>query len=161
MSDGVDLLERHRMASRLAAFVREHHGTGLMRLFHEKAAALGATATGQDTYRYAGPRPRSRETAIVMIADQVEATARSVPPADEQACGEIVQRTLDRIQSEGQLEESGLTATDITGVHHGLARSLQAMYHRRLAYPATAAEALPSKQRPMLTRLFRGRRNQA
>lgn len=161
ISDGVDLLERHRMASRLAAFVREHHGTGLMRLFHDKAVTLGATAESEDTYRYPGPRPRARETAIVMIADQVEATARSAPPADEHACDGIVQRTLDRIQSEGQLEESGLTAADISGVHHGLTRSLQAMYHRRLAYPATAADVRRPKQRPVLTRLFRGRRNQA
>ncbi len=158
VSDGLDLLERHRMGPRLAAFVAEHHGTGLMRLFHGKAVALGSTATTRDTYRYAGPRPRSRETAIVMMADQIEATARSAPPADEQDCEGIVQRTLDRIQSEGQLDESGLTAADIVEVHRGLTRSLQAMYHRRLAYPVTATGVPPSKRAPVLTRLFGRRR---
>lgn len=161
VSDGVGLIDRHRMGSRLAAFVREHHGTGRMRLFHDKAVALGATATSEDTYRYPGPRPRSRETAIVMIADQVEATARSAPPPDEQACDGIVLRTLDRIQAEGQLAESGLTAADIERVHRGLTRSLQAMYHRRLAYPTAAASTPPLKCVPVLTRWFGRRRNQA
>ena len=149
------------MSSRLGPFVYEHHGTGLMRLFHDKAVAIGGAATTQDTYRYPGPRPRSRETAIIMIADQIEATARSAPPVDEQSCDGIVRRTLDRIRSDKQLEESGLTPSDIESLHGGFTRSLEAMYHRRLAYPAAPVGDRAPQPVPVLTRWFGRRRNQA
>jgi putative nucleotidyltransferase with HDIG domain len=158
VSNGVDLVEQHRMGSRVAAFVREHHGTGLMRLFYDKAAALSSSGTTEETYRYPGPRPRSRETAIVMIADQVEATARSSPPADDAACDEIVRRTLERIQAEGQLAESGLTQCELSQVHRGLSRALQAMYHRRLPYPTPGAPSQHNARVPLTARMLRRRR---
>lgn len=158
VSDGVDLVTKHRMGPRISDFVREHHGTGLMRLFRDKAARLGATGTEPETYHYLGPRPRSRETAIVMIADQVEATARSSPPADAAACDEIIRRTLDRIHNEQQLEDSGLTSQELSQVHQGFSRALQAMYHRRLSYPAAEATPQPPARIRVLARMLGKRR---
>jgi putative nucleotidyltransferase with HDIG domain len=137
--DGVALVDVHRMGPPIAAFVREHHGTSRMRVFYDKALALGMTATDQETYCYPGPRPRSRETAIVMIADQIEATARSSPPIDDAACDEIIRQTLERIEAEGQLADSRLTSRDLSQIQGGFSRALQAMYHRRLSYPSAAA----------------------
>lgn len=106
-----------------------------MRVFQAKAAALGrADATG-DTYRYPGPRPRSRGTAIVMIADQVEATARAVPANDTSARHDVVRQTLARIQSAGQLDESVLTDHDFAAIEIALVRALAAMHHHRITYP--------------------------
>ena len=144
VSDGVELVARHRMGDRIADFVREHHGTGEMRLLRDKAEALDRPPDDQ-AYRYPGPRPRSRETGIVMIADQIEATARAQRPEDDAACERLVRATVERIQGERQLEESGLTAADLAGVQRGFARALQAMYHRRLPYPAPPAAAVPRK----------------
>ena len=90
--DGVELVHRHRMGERIADFVREHHGSGEMRLLRTKAEALGQSFT-EGAYRYPGPRPRSRETGILMIADQLEATARSKAPADDAECDAIVRTT--------------------------------------------------------------------
>jgi putative nucleotidyltransferase with HDIG domain len=140
VTDGVELVRRHRMGERLADFVREHHGTSEMRLFKEKAAALGR-APDDAAYRYGGPRPRSRETGIVMVADQLEATARAEPPADAEASDRLVRTTIERIQHEHQLGDSGLTVDDLARAGKGFSRALQAMYHRRLVYPPSDAAA--------------------
>ncbi len=128
------MVNRHRMGQRIVDFVREHHGSSEMRLLKDKAASLGH-ASGDDTYRYPGPRPRSRETGILMIADQLEATARATVPADDAACDEIVRTTIGRIQQEGQLDDCGLTVGDLAAAARAFSRGLQAMYHRRMTYP--------------------------
>lgn len=133
--DGVELIHDYGMGERIADFVREHHGTATMRLFRDKADASGRIDSLHETYRYPGPRPRSRETAIVMIADQLEATARAEPPADEAACEHVVAQTVERIQRERELDDSGLTEADLTLIRPALSRALRAMHHRRLTYP--------------------------
>jgi putative nucleotidyltransferase with HDIG domain len=133
--DGVDLVKQHRMGDRIADFVREHHGTGEMRLLRANAEALGQASTG--SFRYPGPRPQSRETGILMIADQLEATARSKVPADDAECEAIVRTTVARIRDEGQLDEAGLSAKDLALAEREFSRALQAMYHRRLSYPTS------------------------
>lgn len=143
--DGVDLVQRHRMGQRLADFVREHHGTSQMRLLRDKAEALGQSVD-DDTYRYPGPSPQSRETGLLMIADQLEATARSNPPSDDAQCDALVRTTMERIQGERQLDDSGLTVGDLARAERGFSRALQAMYHRRLSYPS-------SDDRPQRSRL--------
>jgi putative nucleotidyltransferase with HDIG domain len=134
--DGVDLVQRHRMGQRLADFVREHHGTSQMRLLRDKAEGLGQSVD-DDTYRYPGPSPQSRETGLLMIADQLEATARSNPPGDDAQCDALVRTTMERIQGERQLDDSGLTVGDLARAERGFSRALQAMYHRRLSYPSS------------------------
>ncbi len=134
--DGIELVQRHRMGQRLADFVREHHGTSQMRLLRDKAEALGQSVD-DDTYRYPGPSPQSRETGLLMIADQLEATARSNPPGDDAQCDALVHTTMERIQGERQLDESGLTVGDLARAERGFSRALQAMYHRRLSYPSS------------------------
>jgi len=133
--DGVELVNRYRMGERIANFVREHHGSGQMRSLRAKAEALGRPVDG-DTYRYPGPRPRSRETGILMIADQLEATARSETPPDEAACDALVRDTIARIQGDRQLDDAALTVGDLALAERAFSRALQAMYHRRVPYPS-------------------------
>ncbi len=142
--DGVTLVEQHRMGARLVDFVLEHHGTGQMRLLRDKAAALGQSFD-EETYRYPGPRPRSRESGILMIADQLEATARAAPPADEAECDALVHATIERILADGQLDDARLTRVELARLEQGFARALQAMYHRRLRYPSSGDGAPPQR----------------
>ena len=128
-----------------------------MRLLREKAAAMGRVDAADETYRYPGPRPRSRETGVVMIADQLDATARSAPPDDEAACGAIVRRTFDHIRSDGQLADAGLSSSDLERLESTFTRALTAMYHRRLTYPPSRAEAPRGRRPPLVPRLFRRR----
>jgi putative nucleotidyltransferase with HDIG domain len=145
VTDGVTLVKAHRMGERVADFVREHHGTGTMRLLLDKATTLSNAPPGE-TYRYPGPRPQTRETALVMIADQLEATARASPPADEAACRTLVQKTIDRIQDEGELEDVALGERELPELRHAFVRSLLAMYHRRLSYPPSTPAHRPSSR---------------
>ena len=152
--DGVELVTQHRMGERVADFVREHHGSSEMRLFRDKAASQGQSFS-DDTYRYPGPRPRSRETGLLMLADQLEATARATPPADETECDAIVRATIDRVRDEGQLDDSELTKADLALAERGFSRALQAMYHRRLSYP-TSGDGAPHRPLMLPTRRRRG-----
>jgi len=152
--DGIELVRDHGMGDRVAAFVREHHGTGAMRLLREKAGALGGPEAAEETYRYPGPCPQSREAGIVMMADQLDATARSAPPSDEAACKAIVDRTIARLRDEAQLDESGLSAADIEHLRSAFTKALVAMYHRRLTYPPSGPEAPPAPPSPFVPRLF-------
>lgn len=145
VDDGVARVLAHGMGERIASFVREHHGTGAMRLFCTRAIEQGdARASDDPLFRYPGPRPRSKETGILMLADQVEATARSSPPADLPACQSIVRNTIARVRDEGELDDAGLTSKDYEAIEAALVRTVHAMYHRRLTYPSVR---LPWKTR--------------
>lgn len=145
VSDGVELVTVHHMGGRIADFVREHHGTGLMHVFRDKAARHGRlAAAGEAVFRYEGPRPRSCETAIVMIADQLEATVRATPPADQAAAEAVTALTIERIAASGELDDAPLRDGDLDRLRAALARAVFAMYHRRLRYPETVGSAPPA-----------------
>ena len=144
VSDGVGLIAAHHMGERIADFVREHHGVGVMRLLEAKAeTAPGTDLMPGETFAYPGPRPQSRETGIVMVADQVEATARAALPEDLASCLDVVHRTISRIDQDGQLEASGLATADLAAVERAMARAINAMYHRRLPYPPSVPLTTP------------------
>lgn len=145
VTDGVELVTAHHMGACIADFVREHHGTGVMQVFRDKAARLGRPAgVGDDAaFRYDGPRPRSRETAIVMIADQLEATVRASPPADLPACEAVTADTIARLRAGGELNDAPLGDRDFAQLRGALAGAVFAMYHRRLRYPQIGAPVTP------------------
>ncbi|MEZ5286776.1 MAG: HDIG domain-containing protein [Vicinamibacterales bacterium] len=153
VTDGIELVRSYGMGDRIAEFVREHHGTTAMRLLRDKAAAMGRLDDEAD-YRYPGPRPQSREVGVVMLADQVDATARSAPPADEAASEDIVRRTMERLHQAGQLAESGLSARDLDRLAVAFTKAISAMYHRRLTYPPSGTKAPPVPRPPLVPRLF-------
>lgn len=136
VDDGVQLLRYYGMTRPLAPFVREHHGTGLM-----PGLASHPQAGGRDSYRYAGPRPQSRETAIVMIADQTEALARVAPPADAAAATALVRQITLRLVESGELADSGLSADDLARMTPAIVSALVAMYHRRVGYAPSPVAA--------------------
>lgn len=144
VADGVTRVVAHGMGDRIADFVKQHHGTSLIGFLRTKASERAGAPVPEDEFRYPGPRPQSKEAGILMLADQVEATARSAPPADLAACEAIVRTTIARTQAEGQLGESGLMARDVAAIEAALVRTVHAMYHRRLVYPARGSRANPT-----------------
>lgn len=137
VKDGVTLARQYRLPDPLVAFIQEHHGTTLIPYFYHKAtAAEGAQAVKEEDFRYAGPRSQSRETAIVMLADAVEATVRAQPQINrtklEQTVRKIVRDRLD----DGQLDESDLTLKDLEGIIQAFLRILNGMFHSRIQYPS-------------------------
>lgn len=138
--EGVRLLREHRFSERIIDFVREHHGTSTVRYFLARAEHSGR-AIDRREFVYPGPSPRSLETLIVMLADQVEATARSMPNSDAAALAAMVDRTIERTRSDGQLQECPVTLRDLTAIRQALVTTLEGMAHRRIQYPGQGVAA--------------------
>ena len=132
--DGVDLAQEYKLPPQVAAFIPQHHGTAVMGYFYGEAAAAHEDVD-PDRFRYPGPRPQSREAAIVMLADGVEASVRSLPSKDDAAIREMVDRIVDGRLADGQLDDSNLTLRDIGRIREAFVEQLLGMYHQRITYP--------------------------
>jgi putative nucleotidyltransferase with HDIG domain len=138
--DGVALARKHRLPRRIDDFIREHHGTMIARYQYNKALeAAGGDASRVDIeqFRYPGPRPRSRETALLMLADGSEARARAESPRDDDAMRKIVISTIEQAQKQGQLDNTQLTLRDLNIVTDAFVNILRGTFHPRIMYPKT------------------------
>jgi cyclic-di-AMP phosphodiesterase PgpH len=137
---GVRLLEQYDVGERIADFVREHQGTGVLAYFERKAREGGGRVDAAD-FRYPGPRPRSRETAVVMIADKIEASARALDDPGPQSYQSVVGKTIDDLQSSGELDESPLTTRDLAALRSAFVAALTDLHHKRPPYMKPPASA--------------------
>ena len=138
VKDGVDLARKHRLPGRVIQFIPEHHGTLLVSYFYH-AAVEGAAApetVDKEQFRYPGPRPQSRETAITMLADGAEATARSKRPASLEELERVVADSIQSRLLAGQLDECPLTTADLAAVKRAFVDVLRGLHHPRVNYPA-------------------------
>jgi hypothetical protein len=135
---GLELTRRHRVPPRVRAFVPEHHGTRLVTYFYRMAAANDAT-TDPEKFRYPGPRPQSKETAIVMLADSVEAVVRSSRDRSVDRIDSLVEAVIAERVAEGQLDECDLTLRDLKTIAESFKATLRGVYHPRIEYPAPTA----------------------
>jgi cyclic-di-AMP phosphodiesterase PgpH len=137
VSDGVDLAQKYHLPLRIQDFIREHHGKSLTQFFYTQAqrmASSGETVHESD-FRYAGPRPRSKETAILLLADTCEAAVRAVRPATREDLERLVRKLIDERISEGELNESNLTFKDLQTIRDVFLQVLQGVHHPRITYP--------------------------
>ncbi|MCH8920710.1 MAG: HDIG domain-containing protein [Chloroflexi bacterium] len=132
---GLELAKRHRVPARVRAFIPEHHGTRLVTYFYRKAASDDAT-TDPEKFRYPGPKPQSRETAIVMLADSVEAVVRSSRDRSAERIDSLVEAVIAERVAEGQLDECDLTLRDLKTIGESFKTTLRGVYHPRIEYPA-------------------------
>jgi hypothetical protein len=138
VKDGVDLARKYDLPDRIVDFITEHHGTTLTNYFYKRAqdaAGEGKPAPDPERFRYPGPKPRSKETAIVMLADACEATVRSARPAKAEETAELVRRIIAERLESGQLNESDLTLRDIEKIQKAFTATLQGVFHPRVRYP--------------------------
>lgn len=137
---GLKLTARYRVPSRVRAFVPEHHGTRLVTYFYRKASAEDPTID-PERFRYPGPKPQSRETAMVMLADSVEAVVRASRDRSHEKIDELVDGVVQERVTEGQLDECDLTLRDLKTIADSFKATLRGIYHPRIEYPApTKAE---------------------
>jgi putative nucleotidyltransferase with HDIG domain len=135
ISDGVALARAANLPRRIIDFIIEHHGTSLMDYFYDLAARSSDTPPNPVLFRYNGRNPRSRETAILMVADSVEAASRTLrEPTSEEIAIMVRRITFDKIQA-GLLDDSGLTPADIKRLLNSLIRIVHAQFHLRIPYP--------------------------
>lgn len=133
---GIALAQQYGVPARVREFIPQHHGTTLAAYFHRKALQMPNPATlDEQHFRYPGPKPQSRETAIMMLADGVEATARAERPHTPEQIASIIERIFNERVRDGQLDESTLTFKDLRQIKEAFLGVLQGLYHPRVKYP--------------------------
>lgn len=140
VADGVELAQAWRLPRAIADIMQQHHGTRLVGYFWamaQRGPSGGDVAEGIDesVFRYAGPKPRTREAALVMIADSCEASARAMEAPTAEDFRGLVARRVNEIFGEGQLDECELTLKDLGAITAAMVRALEAVYHTRPDYP--------------------------
>ncbi|HJW84936.1 MAG TPA: HDIG domain-containing protein, partial [Anaerolineae bacterium] len=136
--DGLELARKYRLPPRVRAFVPEHHGTMRAGFLYQKAlerAGGDASKLDESSFRYPGPKPQSKETALLMLADGVEAAVRATQPGSPEQVAEIVKKVIDDRVAQGQLEECPLTLNDLRLARESFVAMLQGVFHPRLQYP--------------------------
>ncbi|MBN1550238.1 HDIG domain-containing protein [bacterium] len=136
VKEGVELAKKHRLGLDIISIIQQHHGTSLLSFFYDKALNYKNTQDlAEDEFRYPGPRPRSKEAAIVLIADAVEAAARSLKSPSSSALKTLVQKiTLSKFQDH-QFDDCELTFRELTIIADKVFERLLRNYHSRIAYP--------------------------
>ncbi len=135
--DGVELARKHRLPPGIIDFIREHHGTTRVEYFYHKAVQMknDPSEVDESAFRYAGPKPHTRETAILMLADSCEATVRAMRPQNREEMLELIHSVISRRLMSGQLDNSPLTLRDLTLISEAFVRVLQGIHHPRVKYP--------------------------
>lgn len=151
--DGVALARKHRLPRRLQDFILEHHGTMLTRYQYSKAveqAGGDESKVDANKFRYPGPRPRSRETALLMLADGAEARVRAARPKDEEELRGLIRAVIEQAQKSGQLDNTQLTLRDLNQIAESFVTTLRGAYHPRIEYPRAeeVAASLPAPTVP-------------
>lgn len=136
VKEGVELAKQYKLNQRIIDFIPEHHGTSLIHYFYQKALTEGESQEiGEQDYRYPGPKPKSKETAIVMLADSVEGATRAMEEHTPQKIEDLVRKVINNKFIDGQLDECNLTLREIDAIASSFVRILSAMYHSRVKYP--------------------------
>jgi putative nucleotidyltransferase with HDIG domain len=154
--DGIDLAKKYRLPRDVRAFIPEHQGRGLIKYFYHQALeqADDPSQVDEADFRYPGPRPQSKETAIVMLADSCEAAVRAAHPNSVEEIDKIARRIINDKLTNGDLDECDLTTRDLDQIRSAFVKILQGVFHPRIKYPEEVKEklarsspaALPSPQ---------------
>ena len=137
VKDGVDMLRAYGLPEEIIDFVPQHHGTSLVEHFYNRAR-LEAESTGEEVleedFRYPGPKPQSKEAALMMIADTLEAAAKALPDPTEERIRALVQRLIAKKVNDNQLDECDMTLRELAAVERAFTRTLVGMHHTRPVY---------------------------
>lgn len=143
VKDGIEMAEEYKLPAVLHPFIAEHHGTTLVRYFHtmasEKQPRIASGKHDREIseaeFRYAGPKPRTKETAVLMICDGVEGAVRSLPEPTPGRIESIVHQVISDRLHDGQFDDCDITLRELHLVEESLVKALCSIYHTRIAYP--------------------------
>jgi len=138
VKDGLDLAKRHRLPRKIRDFIPQHHGTSLATYFYQQARESEGDEVNEEDFRYPGPKPQTKETAIVMLADICEAAVRAERPASIEEIEELVREIIGSKVLAGQLDECDLTLRDLDEIRNAFVNILQGVFHPRIKYPEEA-----------------------
>lgn len=147
VKEGVEIARKHRLPQELIDIISQHHGTSLMSYFYTRAKEQdGNTTVAEHHYRYAGDKPKSKEAALIMLADGAEAAARALRKPTHNRLEQMVKKIVKERLRDGQLDESALTLADLETVTRGYTQTLTTMYHSRIEYPEIEVPAKPERR---------------
>jgi putative nucleotidyltransferase with HDIG domain len=140
VKDGADLARQHNLPNTIIDFIQQHHGTTLVEYFYRRAneqqeADPGGGKVDEGSFRYPGPKPQTREAAVLMLADTVESAARSLVDPAPARIESLVEELAMRKLLDGQFDECNLTLRELRTIQDSLIKSLTAVYHGRIKYP--------------------------
>ncbi len=134
--EGIEMAEEHGLPKAIIDFIPQHHGTGLMEYFYNKAIQKGDKSnTSESEFRYSGPKPQIKETAIVMLGDSAEAAVRALPEKTHSRVKGMVKSIIDRKLFDGQLDQCNLTLKDLEKIADTFVPILMGVVHPRIQYP--------------------------
>ena len=149
VKDGVELARENHLGQRIAHIIQQHHGTSLISYFYQKAKDKEnpeMDPLDEEDFRYPGPKPQTKEAGIVMLADAVEAASRTLSEPTPSRIKGLVQRIINSIFLDGQLEECELTLKDLQKIEESFSRILTGIFHQRIDYPVLPPSESPRKK---------------
>jgi putative nucleotidyltransferase with HDIG domain len=138
VTDGLDLAKKYRLPSKVRDFIAQHHGTSLATYFYRQALESDGDKVNEEDFRYPGPKPQTKETAIIMLADNCEAAVRGERPESLEGVEELIRKIIGSKMLDGQLDECDLTLHDLDEVRGAFISILQGVFHPRIKYPEEA-----------------------
>ena len=139
-ADGLALAHKYKLPDKVCSFIPEHHGTTLVTYFYRRATQESeGREVNEDDFRYPGPKPQSKESAIVMLADSIEAWVRANRPPTQAEMERVIRRVINDRLISGQLDECELTLLDLDKIREAFISVLQGIFHPRIQYPERAA----------------------
>jgi hypothetical protein len=137
VKDGLEMATQHKLPPPISNVIQQHHGTSLMRFFYHKAKENQSPLkiVNEHDYRYPGPKPQTKESGIIMLADAVEATSRSLTDPTPARLSSMVKRIINDIYHDGQLDECDLTLKNLNQIAESFMRILTSVFHTRIEYP--------------------------
>ena len=146
--DGAQLAQKARIPEPVVDIIRQHHGDTPVLYFYDKATKLYGDQVDISAFRYEGPRPQSREAAIVMLADTIEAATRALPNPDPEKIDALIRKLVRGKQNDGQLDGCTLTFSDLDKICGAFSTVLTGVFHERIEYPDVNIPARTDKPEP-------------
>jgi len=137
VGEGVELARKYRLGDEITEIIQQHHGTSLISYFYQRAKETETYAHKIDEkdFRYPGPKPKNKEAGLVMLADAVEAASKTIPEPTPAKIHTLVRKIINRIFTDGQLDECDLTLKDLHAIAESFNRALIGIFHQRIEYP--------------------------
>ena len=148
VKDGIELAKKHKLKDLIIDFIPQHQGTCPVYYFYKKATSVRGESDEKiniDDYRYPGPKPQTKETAVVLLADSVEAASRSLTNVTPSSIEDLVKDVINWKFIDGQLDECDLTLQDLRKIQESFIHNLIGIFHTRIQYPKSDAEHLWQK----------------
>jgi cyclic-di-AMP phosphodiesterase PgpH len=143
VTDGMRLAEKYGLPGRIRDMIPQHHGTRTISFFYQQASERTRDAVDAAQFTYPGPRPQSREAAILMLSDSTEAAARAARDHSREAIEQLVDRIIRQRLEEGQFDDCNLTLRDLTRIKQSFVTLLTGIYHPRIPYPPSGEQRAP------------------